>query len=205
MCVQLCAACAVKILYVCVRESTSLKCRNIQKNHYLCVVKTKQSMSNNLIYVKLPLYEREWCEHHFGSPCEFPAKTNLNNIIRHFSRLRPYGVLPEVQQEGELAICLMGSKSKKPERYNYISRHGKAAIAEAIDDIFTMHMWEDLTDVGCRSVQLSKLVMDWMENNGISMTGNNYENLRMKFQRIKDTYRNKSGINISRGYKHDTT
>ena len=172
MCVQLCAACAVKILYVCVREFTSLKCSKFAKNHYICVVKTKQSMSNILIYVKLPLYEREWCEHHFGSPCEFPAKTNLNNIIRHFSRLRPSGVLP---------------------------------IAEAIDDIFTMHMWEDLTDVGCRSVQLSKLVMDWMEKNGISMTGNNYENLRMKFQRIKDAYKNKNGINISRGYKHDTT
>ena len=41
MCVQLCAVCAVKILYVCVREFTSLKCSNIRKNHYLCVVKTK--------------------------------------------------------------------------------------------------------------------------------------------------------------------
>ena len=47
------------------------------------------------------------------------------------------------------------------------------------------------------------LVMDWMEANGISMTGNNYENLRMKFQRIKDAYKNKAGINVSRGYKHE--
>ena len=96
----------------------------------------------------------------------------------------------------------MGSKSKKPEVYNYISKHGKAAIAEAIDDLFTMHMWEELTDIGTRSVQLSKLVMDWMEANGISMKGNNYENLRMKFQRIKDAYKQKAGINVSRGYKH---
>ena len=160
-------------------------------------------MSNILAYIKLPLYEREWCEFHFGCPCEFPAATNLNNVIRHFSRPRPDNITPETQQEGKLAICLMGSKSKKPEVYNYISKHGKAAIAEAIDDIFVMHMWEDLTDIGCRSVQLSKLVMDWMEANGISMSGNNYENLRMKFQRIKDAYKNKSNINISRGYKHN--
>ena len=160
-------------------------------------------MSTILTYVKLPLYEREWCEHHFGSPCEFPPSTNLNNVIRHFSRPRPAGVAPDVQQPGELAICLMGSKSKKPEVYNYISKHGKAAIAEAIDDIFVMQMWEDLTDIGARSVQLSKLVLDWMDANGISTQGNNYENLRMKFQRIKDAYKNKAGINVSRGYKHE--
>lgn len=162
-------------------------------------------MSHILIYIKLPLYEREWCEHHFGRPCTFPASTNLNNVIRHFSRQRPSGVEPETQQPGEVAICLMGSKSKKPEVFNYLGKHGKAAVADAIDDIFTMQMWEDLTDIGCRSVQLSKLVMDWMEQNGISMTGNNYENLRMKFQRIKDAYRKSAGINISRGYKHENT
>ncbi len=176
---------------------------NLRIFRYLCSVLILLPMSEILIYVKLPLYEREWCEHHFGRPCVFPVGTNLNNVIRHFSRPRPEGIPPETQQDGEVAICLMGSKSKKPEVYNYFSKHGKAAIAEAIDDLFIMHMWEDLTDIGCRSVQLSKLVMDWMDANGISMKGNNYENLRMKFQRIKDTYKAKSGINISRGYKHE--
>lgn len=160
-------------------------------------------MSNILIYVKVPQYEREWCEYHFGKPCTFPVATNINNVIRHFSRIRPENALPETQQDGEIAITLLGSKSKKPEVYNYISKHGKEAIAEAIDDVFTMHMWEELTDIGCRSVQVSKLVMDWMDKNGISMDGNNYENLRMKFQRIKDAYKKKAGINISRGYKHE--
>lgn len=160
-------------------------------------------MSNILLYVKIPIYEKEWCEHHFGSPCTFPAATNLNNIIRHFSRQRPEGVLPESQKDGELAICILGSRSKKPEVYNYFSKFGKAAIAEAIDDIFIMHMWEDLTDVSVRSVQLSKLILDWMDANGISTSGNNYENLRMKFQRIKDAYKKGAGINISRGYKHE--
>ena len=123
-------------------------------------------------------------------------------MIRHFSRKRPDGVLPDAQQEGEVAIVLKGSASKKPETYNYISVHGKAAIAEAIDDIFSMQLWEDLTDIGCRSVQLSKLIRDWMDDNGISMQSNNYENLRQKLQRLKDSFK-KSGVNISRGYKHD--
>lgn len=159
-------------------------------------------MSQYLVYIRLPRYEREWCEHHFGRPCQFPSSTNLNNVIRHFTRERPADAPPEAQQPGELAVCLMGSKSKRPEQFNYLTRHGKQAVAEAIDDIFTMHMWEELTDIGCRRVQLSLLVMDWMEANGISMEGNNYENLRMKFQRIKDAYR-RGGVNISRGYKHE--
>ena len=95
-----------------------------------------------------------------------------------------------------------GEQVETPRAVNYLTRHGKQAVAEAIDDIFTMHMWEELTDIGCRRVQLSLLVMDWMEANGISMEGNNYENLRMKFQRIKDAYR-RGGVNISRGYKHE--
>lgn len=160
-------------------------------------------MSDILIYVKVPQYEKEWCEHHFGRPCVFPAGTNLNNVIRHFSHKRPAGALPEVRQAGELSICLMGSASKKPEVYNYITESGKKAIAEAIDDIFTIHMWEDLNSIGVRSVQLSALVLDWMDMNGISRSGNNYENLRMKFQRIKQAYNKHAGINISRGYKHE--
>lgn len=160
-------------------------------------------MSSILIYVKLPVYVRQWCEHHFGSPCQFPPQTNLNSVIRHFSRPRPAGTAPEVRREGELAICLMGSRSKKPEVYNYVSSYGKRAIAEAITDIFTMQLWEDLSDIGCRSVQLSLLIRDWMDANGISHGGNNFENLRMKYQRIKDAYRRGAGINVSRGYKHE--
>lgn len=160
-------------------------------------------MSNILIYVKLPLYERQWCEHHFGRPCSFPSGTNLNMIIRHFAQKRPANAAPDIQQPGEMAICLMGDKTKKPEIYNYVSSHGKEAIADAIDNIFVMHMWESLTGIACRSVQLSHLIMDWMEVNGITMEGNNYENLRMKFQRIKDAYKKHSGMNISRGYKHE--
>ena len=160
-------------------------------------------MSYILLYISVPKYEKEWCEYHFGEPCVFPARTNLNNVIRHFSRIRPEGVLPEPRKDGELAIAIMGSSSKKPETYNYFSEHGKAAIAEAIDDIFVMQMWEDLTDIGTRGIQLSKLIMDWMDGNGITFEGNNYENLRMKFSRIKQAYKEKSGINISRGYKRD--
>lgn len=154
-------------------------------------------------YIKLPAYEREWCETHFGKPCEFTRGTNLNSIIRHFMRKRPDSAPPEIKQPGETAIVLVSSASKKVETYNYISKPGKEAIAKAIDDLFVMHMWEDLTGSECRNIQINKLVLDWMEANGISRNDNNFENLRMKFQRIKDTYRKKHNLNISRGYKHE--
>lgn len=160
-------------------------------------------MSEICIYVPLPQYVREWCRYHFGNPSVFPSGTNLNAVIRHFMRQRPDNCPPRTKQPGELAVVLTGSRSKRPEQYNYVSPSGIAAIAEAISDLFVMHMWEDLTSVGARNVQLSKLIMDWMDSNGISMEGNNYENLRQKFLRIKDKYRTSSKINISRGYKHE--
>lgn len=160
-------------------------------------------MSDHLIFVKLPAYEREWCRHHFGDPCTFPAQSNLNSVIRHFLRLRPKGTVPEQRAEGETAVCIPYSQSKNPASYNFLSRHGKAAVAEAINDLFTMHMWEGLTGPDCRGVQLSKLMFDWMEANGISQ--DHYENLRQKFTRIKEAYRKGAGVNISRGYKHENS
>ena len=157
-------------------------------------------MSNVLIYIKVPLYEREWCEYHFGKPVVFPQSAHLNNVIRHFSKTRPKGMEPETQQEGEMAVVLMGSASKKPQLYNYISPSGKEAIAKAVDDLFCMHLWEDLTDIGCREVAVTKLIEDWMDSNSISR--DNFHNLRMKFQRLKDAYR-KAGVNVSRRYKHN--
>lgn len=159
-------------------------------------------MSEYLVYVKIPRYEKEWCERHFGRPCEFPTRTNLTSILRYFTKERPHDALPECQQEDEIAIVLPDSKAKAPAKFNYLNEYGKQAVAEAIDNIFTMHMWEDMTQPGCRQVRLSHLIMDWMKTNGISMAGNNYDNLRMKFQRIKDAYKSK-GANISRGYKHE--
>ena len=159
------------------------------------------NMSDFLIFVKVPDYEREWCEHHFGKPCTFPAQSNLNNVIRHFLKLRPKDAVPRLQEKDEIAIHIPFSKAKNPESYNYMTRHGKEAVAEAINDLFTMHMWEDLTGPGCRGVQVSKLILDWMLSNGIHE--DNYHNLRQKFTRIKESYRKNSGMNISRGYKHE--
>lgn len=160
-------------------------------------------MSDFLLYIKVPDYEREWCEHHFGSPCEFPVQSNLNSVIRHFLRLRPKNAVPLERQPGEIAIRIPFSKSKPPLSYNYLSKPGKAAVAEAIDDLFAMHMWEDLTDPGCRKVKLSNLIYDWMDSNGIS--DGNYWNMRQKFTRIKEAYRKKAKINVSRGYKHENS
>ena len=167
---------------------------------YLC----KQNlliMSDFTIFIKLPAYEKEWCEHHFGRPCQFPAQSNVNNVIRHFLRLRPSDALPEEKMDDEVAICIPYSQSKKPESYNYLSKPGKLAIAEAINDLFSMQMFEDLTSVAVRNVPVKYLIEDWMYKNGIK--DDNYDNLKQKFTRIKDSYR-KHGINISRGYKHES-
>ncbi|MCH3994132.1 MAG: hypothetical protein LKE54_03605 [Prevotella sp.] len=152
------------------------------------------------IYVKLPQYERQWCKCHFGDPCTFPPQSNINNVIRHFLKKRPANSQVETQRTNEIAINIPDSKAKDPQYYNYLTKFGKDAISEAINDAFTMQMFEDLTDIKMRGVALTKIVKDWMEANGIDpeQTGNVYQ----KFTRIKDSYR-KYGVNISRGYKHE--
>lgn len=160
-------------------------------------------MSDFLVYIKLPAYEREWCHHHFGDPCRFPSQSNVNNVIRHFIKLRPDNCIPEGRKPDEIAVCIPSSKSKQPSSYNFLTKSGKEAIAEAINDIFIIDMWESLTNTGTRNVSVRKLVSDWMEGNGIS--SENFDNLRQKFIRICDSYRKNSGLNLTRGYKHEHT
>lgn len=158
-------------------------------------------MSNFTISIKLPTYEKEWCEHHFGKPCQFPAQSNVNSVIRHFLSLRPPGVLPGEDKNGNTCIYIPYSQSKKPESYNYLTNSGKLAVAEAIDDLFRIQMFEDLTGTAVRSVSVKYLIEDWMLKNGISI--DNFDNLKQKFTRIRDSYR-RCGVNVSRGYKHES-
>lgn len=157
-------------------------------------------MSQYLIYIKLPVYVREWCEFHFGNPAVFPRHSDINAVIRHFIKQLPEGRVPLTQQPGELAIEIPDSQSKRASVFNYLTDAGRQGIASAIDNLFTMHMYESLTGVGSRGVQVSTLVEDWISTNGISYA--NIDNVRMKFYRIKDSYR-KNGVNVSRGYKRD--
>ena len=159
-------------------------------------------MSEFLIYVKIPVYEREWCEHHFGRPCKFPAQSNINAVIRHFLRHRPFGVSEASSfQDDHMPIVIPDSRAKRARDFNYLSEPGRKAIAESINDLFSLHMFEQLTTPAARNIGLSCLIHDWMEENGISEE--QYNNLRQKFLRIKDSYRQESGVNISRGYKHE--
>lgn len=166
---------------------------------YLCIDKPL-TMSQYLVYIKLPVYVREWCEHHFGVPVEFPRGSNVNAVIRHFLKERPSGIVPEQQQADETAIRIPDSQAKRTSKFNYLTRSGKLGIASAIDDLFTLHMYEDLTGPGTRAVPVSALVEDWIHCNGISEEQEH--NVRMKFYRIKDSYR-KNGVNVSRRYKRD--
>lgn len=157
-------------------------------------------MSEFTIYIKLPAYERQWCEHHYGTPCTFLPQSNVNKIIRHFLKTRPEGALPSQQQPDEVAIYIPSSKSKNPIYYNYLTKAGKDAIREAIDDLFSIQMWKDLTGEELENVSVTYLIEDWMQENGID--SEQFFNLKQKFTRMKDAHR-KCGVNVSRRYKRD--
>ena len=150
-------------------------------------------MSNYNIYIKLPRHLHQWLTFTLGNPVVFPAYSNENAVIRSFLSKRPEGVDPEVAAPGLTAIAIPDSVAKPPEVYNHIGERGKAAVTEAIKDLFIRALWADMKPVTGSTVRVNTLLSAWCESHGIDLDC--IENVRQSFYRLRKQY-DKKGINL---------
>lgn len=144
-------------------------------------------MSKIVLYIPLERYLSEWATSHLGDPIVFPAKSNENAIIRTFLKERPDGVPIELNPNGTLtAIAIPDSKSKPPEKYNYMTARGKDAVREMIKDLFKRQLWNDLNPIIHSNVGVNTLISAWCEMNGISL--DRVETVRQCYYRMRDAY-----------------
>lgn len=151
------------------------------------------SMSQFIIYIKLEKYLSEWLTHTLGCPVRFPNGSNENAVIRAFIQQTPEGEKPETAAEGMTPIYIPDSKAKPPESYNYMTDSGKKAVREAIMDLFTRNLWNELRPIDSINIGVNTRIAAWCEMHGIGL--DRVETVRQKYYRIREAYK-KRGINL---------
>ena len=175
--------CSPKIFF-CVRQD------GVESNK---IITFAVSMSQFVIYIKLEKYLSEWLTHSLGCPVRFPNGSNENSVIRAFTMQPHEGELPETASEGMTPIYIPDSKAKPPESYNYMTDSGKKAVREAIMDLFTRNLWNELRPIDSINIGVNTRIAAWCEMHGIGL--DRVETVRQKYYRIREAYK-KRGINL---------
>lgn len=148
------------------------------------------------IYLRLPGYLREWLAATLGTPVVFPPHSAENAIIaRHIGRL-PRGMQPDLYEEGDIAIAVPTIRYKPVTEYNHLGRRGRVELSDAIDMLFCIDMWNNLSPY-LASGNINGRIDDWCQERGISM--DNTEAVRQRFYRLRNNY---AQYNIILGKKY---
>lgn len=137
------------------------------------------------VYIRLSGYLREWLIHTMGTPVVFPAHSAENAILaRHMSRL-PRGAQPNLCHEGDIAIVVPHIRYKPQTEFNYLGRRGQVELVDAIDNLFCIDMWNNLTP-HLASKSINSCIDHWCAQRGISIE--NIEAVRQRFYRLRKNY-----------------
>ena len=147
-------------------------------------------MSNYCIYLKMPSYLRQWFIHRHGGsdPVQLIRGSIESKLLQRATVKMPDGVMPPRQQEGEVAINILYSKSHDPRIYNYITETGKRALIQRIKDDFDLDVWEYLHDFGKVGSQQKDLIYLFMEQRGIKEDGTCWDAIAKIYQRLRKNY-----------------
>ena len=158
-------------------------------------------MSQFVIYIKLEKYLAEWLTHSLGNPVRFPNGSNENAVIRAFIQKLPKDTLPEIATEDTTPICIPDSKAKPADIYNYMGERGKRAVQEAIKDLFTRNLWNELRPIDSVNVGVNTRIAAWCEMHGIGI--DRIETVRQKYYRIREAY-SKKGIVLQNSTRNNS-
>lgn len=150
-------------------------------------------MSQMVFYIKLEKYLSEWLTHSLGNPVRFPNGSNENAVIRAFIQQPPKDKKPETASAGSIAIYIPESKAKPASSYNHMGKNGKKALREAIKDLFTRNLWNELRPIDNINVGVNTRIAAWCEMHGIGL--DRVETVRQKYYRMREAYKKRS-INL---------
>lgn len=146
------------------------------------------------LYVKLEPYIAQWFVHEMGGePVHLPKRSSESDIIEFFLEPTPNNAVPNLREEGSIAIAIPTFKHKDPTYFNYLAPKAMAALARCITVRFRVQVWQDLHKLhNPECCCLTDLIYAWMEKHGIECSEQNWEAIRQFYFRKRKIYVKKS-------------
>lgn len=164
-------------------------------------------MSGFNIYLELPQYLAQWyaytCrEHHFMyddicpdgpvdpmNPVE-PIKDSYESKVLHQNLRKQPNAIPEpVPEKATLALAIPYYKDKDPRTYNYLGKHARSLVEDALHESFDIAMWEELHLFRVILKRQDHMIWAFMENHGIECNETNWLAIAKRYQRLRNNYK----------------
>lgn len=145
---------------------------------FATVIYNNQLMEN-LIYLRLKPFIRQWLVYHFGDPVKFEPHSVANaKIIAVLTRGEK-----DIPEPGDTAVCIPYSKQKEPPSWCHITSSGKKLIIEHIESIFLSNLWNEMSAMCGDDSKIQTAAYTWCEMHGIDI---DYADIiRMRYYREK--------------------
>lgn len=147
-------------------------------------------MSDICLYIPLEDYLADWFVNEQGGnrPVRLMRGSIESGLLETFLQTPPEDYVPEVEEEGKLAIIIPSFRHKPPERFFYLPPMAVDAVVTCIRRRFDVCMWQTLHRFSSVFQRQDKLIYAFMEKHGIDPTEKNWNAIAKRYQRKRDIY-----------------
>ena len=148
-------------------------------------------MSDICLYIPLEDYLADWFVNEQGGnrPVRLMRGSIESGLLETFLQTPPEDYVPEVEEEGKLAIIIPSFRHKPPERFFYLPPMAVDAVVTCIRRRFDVCMWQTLHRFSSVFQRQDKLIYAFMEKHGIDPTEKNWNAIAKRYQRKREIYR----------------
>ena len=148
-------------------------------------------MSDICLYIPLEDYLADWFVNEQGGnrPVRLMRGSIESGLLETFLQTPPEDYVPEVEEEGKLAIIIPSFRHKPPERFFYLPPMAVDAVVTCIRRRFDVCMWQTLHRFSSVFQRQDKLIYAFMEKHGIDPTEKNWNAIAKRYQRKRDIYK----------------
>ena len=147
-------------------------------------------MSDICLYIPLEDYLADWFVNEQGGnrPVRLMRGSIESGLRETFLQAPPEDYVPEVEEEGKLAIIIPSFRHKPPERFFYLPPMAVDAVVTCIRRRFDVCMWQTLHRFSSVFQRQDQLIYASMEKHGIDPTEKNWNAIAKRYQRKRDYY-----------------
>ena len=157
------------------------------------------------LYLVLPNYLAQWYAHECREiefrdeyivpsgdykpldPVTIPRGSQESRILQMFLKKKPAQFVKE-PEDANIALVIPYFHDKDPQYYNYLGKHGREKLTDAIRNRFQVNLWEELHTFKNALSRQDNTIFAYMEAHGIECNETNWNAIAKIYQRQRMAY-----------------